>query len=184
MTSRIIHRRKRTGPRSTGSRLIRTALIPALLTGLLGALCGAASSQDDGASVTKDEIFARKIVMDEIDRRMMELDWMMSSGKPLDMHEAIEHADTISVLLLAFPHLFSPDTNQWRPDAKRDPARDTYASPDLWTKFPDFYRQATAASRTAFEASRAKREADFRNHIEALRAACEGCHAAYLKVDP
>ena len=69
-----------------------------------------------------------------------------------------QHADTISVMLLAFPHLFPPSTNQWQPNAKRDPARDTFASPDIWTNFADFYQQAAAASRLAFNASQAKRE--------------------------
>ena len=130
-------------------------------------------SQDAPASAVKDEIFARKILMDTIDRHMDQLDWMLSSGKAIDLADGVEHADTISVMLLAFPHLFPPSTNQWLPVAEPDPARDTYAAPVLWTNFADFYRRAAAASRIALQASRAKREADFRTHVAALRAACE-----------
>jgi cytochrome c556 len=106
---------------------------------------------------------------------------VVNSGKALDLPRAAEHADTISIMLMAFPHLFPPSSNQWRPNAKRDPAHDTFASPALWANFADFYRQAAAASRIAFNASRAKREADFRTHMAALRSACDSCHAAYLK---
>jgi cytochrome c556 len=121
--------------------------------------------------------------MDSIDSHMDAIDWMLSSDKPIDLPTAIEHADTISIMLMAFPHLFRPATNQWRPNATRDPARDTFASPALWDNFPDFYRQAAAASRVALNASRAKREADFKTHMDALRTACDSCHALYLKVD-
>jgi cytochrome c556 len=144
-------------------------------------LSGAAFSQDAVPSALKDEIFARKILMDSIDNHMDAIDWMVNSGKAIDLHEAGEHADTISIMLMAFPHLFSSSSNQWRPNAKRDPARDTFASPALWANYADFYRQATAASRIAFNASRAKQEADFKTHMAALRGACDSCHAAYLK---
>lgn len=119
--------------------------------------------------------------MDAIDSHMDAIDWMVHSDKAIDLRRAEEHADTISIMLMAFPHLFPPSSNQWRPNAKRDPARDTFASPALWTNFADFYRRAAAASRLAFKASRAKREVDFRTHIAALRGACDTCHAAYLK---
>ena len=119
--------------------------------------------------------------MDAIDSHMDAIDWMVNSGKAIDLHEVGEHADTISIMLMAFPHLFPSSSNQWRPNAKRDPARDTFASPALWASYADFYRQAAAASRIAFKASRAKREADFKTHFAALRSACDSCHAAYLK---
>ncbi len=153
----------------------------AALAGLLFALGGAAFSQDAVPSALKDEIFARKILMDSIDSHMDAIDWMLISGKAINLPRAVEHADTISIMLMAFPHLFPSSTNQWRPNAKRDPARDTFASPALWANFADFYRQAAAASRIAFDASRAKREVDFRTHMVALRTACDSCHAMYLK---
>jgi len=118
--------------------------------------------------------------MDAIDSHMDAIDWMVSSGKAIDLPRAGEHADTISIMLMAFPHLFPPSSNQWRPNAKRDPARDTFASPGLWVNFADFYRRAAAASQIAFKASRAKRKADFSTHMAALRSACDSCHAAYL----
>jgi hypothetical protein len=47
----------------------------------------------------------------------------------------------------------------------------------------EFYARATAASKLAFAASRAKRVDAFAPLIVELRAACNGCHAAYMKTD-
>jgi cytochrome c556 len=122
-------------------------------------------------------------MMETIDDNMDAMDWMVVSGRPIDLAKTFVQADAISVMLMAFPHLFPPNTNQWRPGAKRDPARDTFASPDLWTNYDDFYRQAAAASKLAYAASRSKQEADFRKNFEALRNACDSCHALYVKPD-
>lgn len=119
--------------------------------------------------------------MDTIDRHMDDIDWMLTSGDPIDLSRTFDHADTISVLLMAFPHLFPPGTDRWRPDGHRDPARDTFAAPELWKNYRDFYRQAEQASKLAFAASRTKSESNFRATMAALRAACDGCHAAYVK---
>jgi cytochrome c556 len=165
----------------SGFNIVRGIAAAALLAALFWS--GGARSEDAVPSALKDEIFARKILMDSIDGHMDAIDWMVSSGKAIDMPKAIEHADTISIMLMAFPHLFPPSSNQWKPNARRDPARDTFTSPALWRNFADFYRRAAAASRIAFDASRAKREAEFRTHFDALRDACDSCHAKYLKTD-
>jgi cytochrome c556 len=142
-----------------------------------------ASAQDRSVAIAKDAIFARKILMDTIGTNMDELEGMVSSGKSINLTEAHEHADMISVMLMAFPHLFAADTNQWKPDAERDPGRDTYASPDLFTNYADFYAQAARASKIAYNASRAKQEGDFKTFVAELRTACDSCHAVYLKTD-
>jgi cytochrome c556 len=140
-------------------------------------------AQDQSAATPRDTIFARKILMDTIDHNMDTLEEMVRSGQPIDLTDASEHADVISVLLMAFPHLFPPGTNQWQPNAERDPGRDTYAAPELWRNFADFYQQAAAASKLAYKASRAKEESDFKTSIGSLRTACDSCHAVYLKID-
>jgi cytochrome c556 len=84
-------------------------------------------------------------------------------------------------MLMAFPHLFPPSSNQWKPDTDQDPETATLASPDLWTRFPDFYRQAAAASRTAFDLSRADKIDDVKTRARELRIACDTCHALYLE---
>jgi cytochrome c556 len=131
----------------------------------------------------KDTIFARKILMGAIDMNMDEIETMLAPEGKLDLAEGQEHAETISTMLMAFPHLFPPSTNQWKAGAERDPATDTSASPELWTNFADFYARADEASKIAWSASRAKRAADFRGFIGQLRERCNGCHALNLKID-
>jgi cytochrome c556 len=149
----------------------------AVVGGLL--IAGVALGQE--APPPKDTIFARKTIMGAIDINMDEVETMLAPDGKLDLAEGQEHAEAISNYLLAFPHLFPPSTNQWKQGAERDPAADTFASPDLWNNFADFYGRAAAASKFAYAASRAKRAAEFRPLIEQLRAACNGCHASYMK---
>ncbi len=140
-----------------------------------------ARAQDQSAATTKDLIFARKIVMNTIGKNMDELEGVLETDKKIDLPDAAEHADAISVLLMAFPHLFAPASNQWKAGAARDPGVDTFASPDAWTNYAEFYRLAGAASKTAFNASRARDEATFRKFGAELRATCDACHAAFMK---
>ncbi len=129
----------------------------------------------------KDTIFARKILMGAIDMNMDEIETMLAPEGKLVLSDAQEHAETISTMLMAFPHLFPPATNQWKPDENRDPATDTFANPQLWSDFDGFYRRATEASKIAWDASRAKTADEFRPAIVQLRQRCNACHAANLK---
>jgi cytochrome c556 len=143
-------------------------------------------AQSDGREAqppAKDTIFARKILMSTIDMNMEEIETMLAPGGKVEVAEAREHADLISVLLTAFPHMFPQSTNQWKAGEDRDPALDTFASPDLWSKFAEFYGRAAAASKVAFEASRAATFPEFKARIIELRHACNDCHAAFLKTD-
>jgi cytochrome c556 len=141
------------------------------------------AAEEQGAPPPKETIFARKILMDTIGTTMDEIEGMLEPGGKFDAGDAREHADLISVLLLAFPHMFPAATNQWRAGAERDAALDTFAAPELWSKFEDFYARAKEASKTAFAASRAATFKEFKSRMGELRSACEGCHASYLKVD-
>jgi cytochrome c556 len=141
-----------------------------------------AIGQDQGA-IAKDAIIARKTAMGALSDKMDIIEAAIASGKPVNLDEGYANADTISVLLMAFPHLFPANTNEWKPNVDRDPATDTYASPEIWTKYADFYKQAAAASKAAFDASRASDEGAFKASIGQLRAGCNACHAAYLKMD-
>jgi cytochrome c556 len=142
-----------------------------------------ATGQDQSVAIAKDAIFARKILMDSIGTNMDELEGMTSSDKGVNLTEGHEHADNISIMLMAFPHLFPPNTNQWKPNVERDPGRDTYAAPGLWENYPDFYAQAARASKIAYNASRAQQESDFKRFVAELRVACDSCHAVYLKAE-
>jgi cytochrome c556 len=142
-----------------------------------------ALAQDQTMPPVKDTIFARKTLMGTIDMNMDEVETMLAPGGKLESADAREHLNTISVLLMVFPHLFPAATNQWKAGADRDPALDTFASPELWSNFADFYKRASKASNTAFEASRATRLDDFKTLVGQLRAACNSCHASFLKTE-
>jgi cytochrome c556 len=161
----------------------RTAIVRGAIVLVAVALGSPASAQDQGATIAKDAIFARKILMDAISTNMDEIETMTSSDKAINLAEGREHADIISIMLMAFPHLFPATTNQWKPNVERDPGRDTSASPELFTNYPDFYARAAAASKTAYHASRSQQEAEFKTYIAELRVACDSCHGLYLKTD-
>src|SRR5262245_18051841 len=152
-----------------------------VLTAVILTVSAVAFGQTQKTDIVKDAIFARKILMDSINNNMDEIEGMISSGKPIPMDEAREHADLVSVMLMAFPHLFAESTNQWKPNVQRDPGTDTFASPTVWTNLADFYDRAAKASKTAYNASRAKTEGDFKSFAKQLRESCDSCHAAYQK---
>jgi cytochrome c556 len=165
-----------------------SAIAYVLITGVLVLGCvltasAIARAQEQGVAPPKDTIFARKIMMGAIDMNMDEIETMLAPEGKLILADGTEHADTISIMLMAMPHLFPVSTNQWKPNVERDPATDTYAAPELWTNFADFYKRAANASKTALEAARARRAEDFRARIGELRAQCNACHALYQKTD-
>jgi len=140
-----------------------------------------APAQDQPAA--KDTIFARKILMGAIDMNMDEIETMLAPEGKLVLADAQEHAETISTMLMAFPHLFPPSTNQWKAGETRDPATDTFANPDLWSNFADFYQRAGEASKIAWSAAAAKKPDEFRTQIKELRLRCNACHALNLKTE-
>jgi cytochrome c556 len=157
--------------------LIATCLLAA------GLARSTALGQDQSAATPADAIFARKTVMDTLSTKMDDIETATASTAKIDLAAANEQADIVSVLLMAFPHLFPVATNQWKPNVDKDPGTDTFAAPEVWTQYADFYKRSTEASKLAFDASRATEEADFRAAVKKLRAACDGCHAVYIKTN-
>lgn len=147
---------------------------------ILVAGVSAAISQDQSAATPKDTIFARKVLMDAIGNNMDEIDGIVGAEK-LNLADGKEHADNISVMLMAFPHLFPPSTNQWKPNVDRDPATDTFAAPEVWTNYADFYKRSKDASQIAYKASRAEKDDEFKALFQQLRIACDSCHGNYMK---
>jgi cytochrome c556 len=121
--------------------------------------------------------------MDTLSSKMDDIETATASTAKINLAAANEQADTVSVLLMAFPHLFPAGTNQWKPNVDKDPGTDTFAAPEVWTQYADFYKRSTEASKLAFGASRATEEAEFRTAVKKLRAACDGCHAVYMKTN-
>jgi cytochrome c556 len=170
-----------------GARLsIAGAIAAALLSAATLGLGSVALGQDQSAAVAKDVIFARKILMGSIGDNMDELEAIIEAGKEsgkIDVQHGTQHADIASVMLLAFPHLFPPHSNEWKPNVDKDPGTDTYAAPEIWTRFGDFYQLASDAAKSAFDASRARNAEEFKKSVAELRVACDGCHALYQKKD-
>jgi cytochrome c556 len=175
----LLDHRQHADPIASMNRRIRYAAAVIFASFSLASI---ALAQDQGTP-PKDTIFARKILMGSIDMNMDEVETMLLPEGKLNLADGSEHANTISVMLLAFPHMFPTSTNQWKPNVARDPAFDTYAAPNLWTHFSDFYKRAADASKTALNAARAKSAEDFRSRIIELRAHCNACHALYQKTD-
>jgi cytochrome c556 len=157
--------------------IARAGLAAAFLATVL-ATSFVATAQDQRAATAKDVIFARKTLMNYMCEKMTGIERVIGLGQ-IDLDAARGQADAISVMLMAFPHLFPPNSNQWNPNADPDPVTDTYASPELWTGFSDFYRQAAAASMAAHDMSRADKIDDFKTHARELRIICDTCHALY-----
>ena len=152
---------------------------------LVVALIGASPvvhAQDQNPATPKDVIVARKTLMNAIGTNMYPIDEMLETGK-IDLGAARIPLESISAMLMAFPNLFPPSTNLWKPGAARDPATDTLADAAVWESRSFFYREAMAASKYAFEASRAQNAADFRKSARDLRLTCDGCHSTYQHKD-
>ena len=162
-------------------RSFRSGCVWALV--VVTAIAFAAPSFAEDQPPPKDTIFARKTLMGEIDMNMDEIETMLAPEGKLALADAQEQAEVISTLLMAFPHLFPPSTNQWKQGAERDPATDTFANPAIWSNFSDFYQRATEASKIAWNASRAKKPEEFRTQIKQLRVRCNACHALNLKTE-
>jgi len=164
----------------------RCWLAGAVIAGLVSAgtlgIGSTALGQDQSAATVKEVIFARKILMTTIGENMDELEAIIASGK-IDVKHGAEHANLVSVMLLAFPHLFPPASNEWKPNVDKDPGSDTYAAPEVWTRFADFYQRTQDASKAAYDASQARNEEEFKKSVGELRTGCDGCHAIYQKKD-
>jgi cytochrome c556 len=124
-----------------------------------------------------DVVQARQLLMSQIDEEMQPVD-LVAGGKDLSLDDLKSNAYRINTMLAAFPHLFPPQTKPG-PDEFS-----TAAAPEIWQDFEAFYGQSDAAAKVAYEASQAAAIDQFRESAKKLRAACDGCHGKYMKVDP
>jgi cytochrome c556 len=132
-----------------------------------------------GIDRASDVVQARQILMSGIDEDMQAVD-LAAGGKDFPLDQLKANAYRINTMLAAFPHLFPPQT---KPSTGPD-ALPTSAAPAIWQDFDAFYSQADAAAKVAYEASQATTIDQFRDNAKKLRAACDGCHGKYMKVDP
>jgi len=158
----------------------------------LGAGIIAAAAQDAASAARRsptmgenhpaDVVLARRVLMTGIGRNMDEITAMIEDGGAINLHEAHEHADLISTMLLAFPHLFPVETDTWSKQlAEDDPAHVSLALPTVWQRYDDFVARAQAASQTALDAAFATTTARFTTLAKDLQQACDSCHQDYRR---
>ena len=143
------------------------------LAALLPSVVGADEPPADAAKV----IAERQALMAELESLMRPID-SFTVGEALDQKELRAAAATISQELLALPKLFPPDTNLYDP-AVATPA--TLALPAIWQNFSAFTALAESASAAATKVSNAHDADELRAAALALRAACDACHAPFLR---
>lgn len=130
-----------------------------------------------GITHPQDVVTARQALMFEVQRLMKPID-SYSAGVATDTVELRANAGMIATMLLAVPHLFPPTTDLYDADSE-SPA--TLALPAVWQSFETFYELSSAASAAATEMASMTDESDLRQAATDLRAACDACHAVYLR---
>ena len=130
-----------------------------------------------GIDRASDVVQARQILMSQIDEEMQPVD-LVAGGKDLSLDDLKANAYRINTMLAAFPHLFPPQT---KPSTGPD-SLPTSSAPEVWEDFDAFYSLSEAATKIAYEASQATTIDQFRENAKKLRAACDGCHGKYMKV--
>jgi cytochrome c556 len=135
-----------------------------------------------GETHPADVVLARRVLMTGIGRNMDEITGMIEDGGAFSLNEAREHADLISTMLLAFPHLFPIESNTWSKDlAEDDPAHVSLALPTVWRNYADFVTRAQQASQLALDASFATSAEQFKALANGLQQACDSCHQVYRR---
>jgi len=135
-----------------------------------------------GETHPADVVLARRVLMTGIGRNMDEITGMLEDAAAFSLPEAREHADVISTMLLAFPHLFPVESNTWSEKlAQEDPAHVSLALPAVWQSYDDFVARAQQASQAALVASFAATAEQFQAIAKDLQQACDSCHQAYRR---
>jgi cytochrome c556 len=174
---------------SPEGHMFRRVAAAALTMGIcLGALVSHAGARAGDRSPTMGEthpaevVLARRVLMAGIGRNMDEITGMIEDAAAFNLGEAREHADVISTMLLAFPHLFPIETDTWSDRlAEDDPAHVSLALPTVWQNYDDFVARAQQASQIALDASFAATAAQFKAVANGLQQACDSCHQAYRR---
>src|SRR6266853_4694904 len=164
------------------------AMAIAVFAVLAGTMAGSLTARGEervpgltGIDRPDEVVQARQLLMDGVEAEMMEIELGLE-GKEPRIGDLKARADRISTLLTAFPHLFPPQT---KPAAAADGSPSiTTATPAIWQDFDAFYGKTQAAALTAYDASQAGTADQFREQVKKLRAACDGCHAQYMRVEP
>ncbi|MEY4761638.1 MAG: Cytochrome [Pseudomonadota bacterium] len=130
-----------------------------------------------GLTDPKAVITARQELMEHIELLMEPIDTI--TIRPVrDVARLHSNAEVIGAMLTAVPHLFPPTTNRYDPQVLQP---ETIALPEIWKSFQAFYGLAGAAVQAAEAMALAEGTQNLRAASRRLRAACEACHAIYLR---
>lgn len=160
------------------SRMSRGSIAASLIG--LGVLVSSPSAQEAGLTgqdKAADVVQARQLLMDAAEEHMMVID-AVNAGKDLPLSDMKSRAYQLNILLLAFPHLFPPQTRAAA--GEKDGSFQTNATDVLWKDFSAFYQAAQEFAATALDASQAADLQSFRTFGAKLRAGCDSCHKAYM----
>jgi cytochrome c556 len=130
-----------------------------------------------GLTAPEEVIEARRVLMTQTERLMKPVDGFIV-GEPADAALLRANAAAIEAMLLALPHLFPPTTNLFEQTALDPP---TVALPTIWQRFAAFETFAESAESAAAALAAAEDGEPLRAASERLRAACDRCHAAFMK---
>src|SRR5258708_34135509 len=106
------------------------ALAMGVSLGALGQHAGARAgdrSPTMGETHPAEVVLARRVLMAGIGPNMDEITGMIEDAAAFNLGEALEHADVISTILLAFPHMFPGATDTCADQAAED--QPPHASP-------------------------------------------------------
>ena len=130
-----------------------------------------------GITNPQDVIVARRALMTEMARLMLPIDAFSAGGAPA-VAEQQSAALAIARMLVDMPQLFPPATDLYDANSATPV---TLALPAVWQDFGTFSALAANAVDTARKLASANDPAELRTGALALRAACDACHAPFLR---
>jgi len=129
-----------------------------------------------GITNPQDLIIARQTLMTRLEELMKPID-TYTVDRTIPLATITTNAETISVVLLAIPHLFPPTTNVYDPGVKQP---ETLALPGIWKDFTTFYTLASATSDAAETLSHATGADAISTGAFNLRESCDACHDLFV----
>ncbi len=130
-----------------------------------------------GVSEPEELVEARRVLMIQMEPLMRPID-AFTAGEPADLSTLRSAAATLEAMLLAFPHLFPPTTNQYDPTVRESP---TFALPTIWQDFAMFRSLSEEAATAAATIAAADDAEALRTAGRSLRESCDSCHAHFTK---
>lgn len=144
---------------------------------LLFAAVFAAAPPAMAQDLETDVVYARQILMSEIEAQMAPIDFA-AVGEDFDLTDSQVRAAAVSAMLGVTPFLFPEGTDS---DATAAADFPSTALAAIWDNSAAFKAMADRGATLAFELSQTGDEAAFRAKAAELRALCNTCHAGFMQ---